>query len=417
MNYILEKERKTLIFDECDVLVAGGGVGGIAAALAASRNGAKVILVEKQCVLGGLATSGLITIYLPLCDGMGRQVIYGIAEELLRLSIKYGYEDRYPDAWLDDKPDDEIIEKRKIQRFLVQYNPHLFAIAAEQTLADSGVRILYDTLICDVQLELEAGSASRKISAVIVESREGRYAIKAGAVVDATGDANVCHLAEAETEINKKGNPLAAWYYYASGSQVKLKQLGAADARSEDNGNGRNNAAFTGKRYTGLGLIETSDMIIESHKAILSDILKQREKDPACILVTIAAMPQFRMTRRLAGEYHISKDDVFKRFDDSVGLTGDWRTRGPVYEIPFGSLYTKKVKNLAVAGRCISVTDEIWDVTRVIPTCAVTGEAAGTAAAITRDFATIDIGLLQDRLQRQGVKLHLDREYLDQVNS
>lgn len=66
---------------ECDVLVAGGGVAGIAAALAAARGGAKVILLEKAFMLGGLATAGLVTIYLPLCDGMGRQVSFGLAEE------------------------------------------------------------------------------------------------------------------------------------------------------------------------------------------------------------------------------------------------------------------------------------------------------------------------------------------------
>lgn len=93
--------------------VAGGGIAGIAAALASSRNGAKVILIEKQCALGGLAILGLITIYLPLCDGMGKQVIYGIGEELLRLSIKYGYEDNYPNAWLDNNN----IEERKKTAF------------------------------------------------------------------------------------------------------------------------------------------------------------------------------------------------------------------------------------------------------------------------------------------------------------
>ena len=91
-----KNEKELPICYECDVAVVGGGVAGIAAALSAARQGAKVALVEKQCVLGGLATSGLITIYLPLCDGMGRQVSFSIAEELLRLSILRGVEERYP---------------------------------------------------------------------------------------------------------------------------------------------------------------------------------------------------------------------------------------------------------------------------------------------------------------------------------
>ncbi|MBR6682168.1 MAG: FAD-dependent oxidoreductase, partial [Clostridia bacterium] len=65
----INESIKTEITRECDVLVCGGGFGGISAALAAARQGKKVILLEKQYILGGLGTAGLITIYLPLCDG------------------------------------------------------------------------------------------------------------------------------------------------------------------------------------------------------------------------------------------------------------------------------------------------------------------------------------------------------------
>ena len=82
---------------EYSVAVCGGGFGGISAALAAARAGAKVVLFEKEYMLGGLGTAGLVTIYLPLCDGMGHQVSFGIAEELFRLSIIHGAEDQYPE--------------------------------------------------------------------------------------------------------------------------------------------------------------------------------------------------------------------------------------------------------------------------------------------------------------------------------
>ena len=83
---------------EYDVIVVGGGVSGVAAAVAASRNGAKTLLMEKTVMLGGLATAGLISWYEPLCDGEGNQMIYGIAEELIKLSVKYGFEN-LPAKW------------------------------------------------------------------------------------------------------------------------------------------------------------------------------------------------------------------------------------------------------------------------------------------------------------------------------
>ena len=89
-------------------------------------------------------------------------------------------------------------------------------------------------------------------------------------------------------------------------------------------------------------------------------------------------------------------------------MTGDWTKKGPVYEIPFGALHCHEFSNLLAAGRDISTTDEMWNVTRVIPPCAVTGQAAGTAAALFDDFNNADIELLQKALVQDGVKLHLD---------
>ncbi len=97
---------------------------------------------------------------------------------------------------------------------------------------------------------------------------------------------------------------------------------------------------------------------------------------------------------------------MHKYFADSVGMVSDWRKRGPIYEVPFSTLYSAKMKNLIMAGRCTSVTDAMWDIMRVIPCCAVTGQAAGTAAALTEDFSAMDIRQLQQTLKNSGVILH-----------
>lgn len=121
---------------------------------------------------------------------------------------------------------------------------------------------------------------------------------------------------------------------------------------------------------------------------------------------TVATIPQIRMTRKIIGEYSLDESEMHSCFEDSVGMVSDWRKRGPIYEVPFGTLYSRKVKNLITAGRCVSVTESMWDIMRVIPCCAVTGQAAGTAAAMSNDFGSLDIKELQTALKKSGVVLH-----------
>ena len=112
------------------------------------------------------------------------------------------------------------------------------------------------------------------------------------------------------------------------------------------------------------------------------------------------------MTRKIIGEYVLSDKEEHTYFEDSIGMVSNWKKRGPVYEVPFRTLYSSKVKNLICAGRCTSVNETLWDVMRVIPCCAVTGEAAGVAAAMTDDFSTLDVKVLQKVLVENGVLLH-----------
>ena len=118
------------------------------------------------------------------------------------------------------------------------------------------------------------------------------------------------------------------------------------------------------------------------------------------------------MTRRLDGAYALDDAEQFQHFDDSIGLTCDWRKAGPVYEIPYRCLVAPNVTNLITADRCISVTTAMWDITRVIPVCSATGEAAGIAAAQGAASGTalpaLPIGALQQALRAGGVRLHTD---------
>ena len=402
METIKEPERQVPVAGAADVIVAGGGMAGIAAALAAARSGAKTMLLEREFLPGGLATLGLVTIYLPLCDGLGSQVSFGIAEELLRLSVRHGCEAGYPKAWLENGSDDEKRQKR----FSVRYSASVFGILCEQLLAEAGVDILYGTAVC--------GTITRngRLDALITENKSGRLAWKAGAVVDATGDADVCRLAGEDTILFEQGNRLAGWYYEQSGDGLRLKTLGAADIPDKYKTEPEPESV---PRYGGVDGRELSRMTMDSHRMALADFLTKGEVGSAHNLTSLASIPQVRMTRRLAGVC-TPDDEAGRAYTDSIGMVGDWRRPGPVYELPFRCLYGLKIRNLITAGRCISVTDAMWDVTRVIPACAVTGQAAGTAAAMLilddvqkaadASFSRLPVEALQAGLRSQGVRLH-----------
>ena len=396
----IEETRKIEIAEEYDVAVCGGGFGGISAALAASRQGKKTVLFEKEYMLGGLGTAGLVTIYLPLCDGMGKQVTFGIAEELFRLSISHGAEDRYPENWLDGVGTRTENDKR----FEVQYNPQMFAILAEKELLKAGVDIMYGTYTVGVDMDND------KISYLITENKSGRQAYKVKSVVDATGDCDIANFSGAPTDTFEKGNILAAWYYSLGKAGYDLHMLGCADIPTEEEeeaGLGFDRVKpLIKRRFSGLDGKDVSEQVCLSHDATYKDIMKKREKDETIVPVTMATIPQLRMTRKIVGEYVLSDEEMHKYFEDSIGMVSDWRKRGSIYEVPFGTLYSKKVKNLICAGRCTSVSQDMWDIMRVIPCCAVTGQAAGTAAAMSDDFATLDVSLLQKQLVTDGVVLH-----------
>jgi hypothetical protein len=409
MKTILEAPKQTEVLFAADVLVCGGGIAGLAAAIAAARGGKRVLLAEREFGLGGMATLGLITIYLPLDDGEGNQVVFGLGEELLRLSVRHGAEVEIPDAWKNGGTAAERIKHRYIARF----NPHLFALEAERLLLSLGVRILYGTLVCG------AVKDGGRLKAVLCENKSGRFAIEAESFIDCSGDADLCALAGAKTALHANGNGLASWYYYFSGNEIKLKMFGLADvvpdedgkdAAKRDDGSAYENVkveSIGALRFSGVDGEELSRAVAEAHTKMLEDILEQKAVEPAFLPVNISQIPLVRMSRRLIGAYTMDDSESRVFMDDSIGMTGDWRKRGPAYELPFRILHGEDVPNLLAAGRCVSVTDAMWDITRVIPPCAVTGEAAGTAAALTSDFPRLEVKKLQDRLTSRNQKIHL----------
>lgn len=382
-----------------DVIVLGGGIAGCAAALAARQSGCSTLLVEKTIVLGGLATAGHIATFLPLCDGRGSKVTAGIAEELLRLSIKYGYDD-LPEEWRDGPR-----RASSTRRYRTDFSPPEFVLALDETIAAANVDLLFDTLFCSAVMEDGA------CTAIIVEDKSGRGAFKAQCVVDATGDADLaarCGLETAEQQ-----NWLSYWMYGTSleameravaegriDRGIRLEQLGANDM-----GKG---APEGSSRYRGTDGSDITRFVLAGRAMALRE-LKKRKKGRYGLL-SLPSIPQVRTTRRIVGPYTLGGRDVDRSFPDSIGCVGDWREPGPVYEVPYRCLQSATAGNVLFAGRCISSEGDAWEVTRVIPGAAMTGQAAGTAAALAvhRRCAVqdLDVGELQGVLQEGGAILH-----------
>ncbi len=399
---LIEEPARTLPLDaEYDVAVVGGGIAGVAAALAASRQGVRVVLVEKQFGLGGLATLGHVVKYLPLCDGYGKQVMGGLAEELLHASVAElrgpmvaaGFTP-VPACWKKEGAEEE----RGLKRLASSFNPYTFQMEMERLIEEAGVTLMYDTRLCQVVRQGE------ELSHLIVENKSGRLAIGAKMFVDASGDADLAALAACPVEVYRH-NVLASWYYELRDGSLKL--LSFSNRYDKDH---RFSAEAVGPFFSGTDHRDVTRQIVESRKLLRERLAERQAKTPEVAIYPFAlpSIPDFRVTRRLENRFSLGECHRHGWFEDTIGITGDWRRRGPIYPIPLRAIHSDRCPNLFVAGRCMSADHTLIDVTRAIGTCAVTGEASGIAAAMVvrekvADKRALPIERLQAVLRKAGM--------------
>ncbi len=405
LEYIAEN-RQTPVVQKTDILVVGGGLAGVSAAVAAARQGKKVTLLEKAIALGGLATLGHVCVYLAIDDGMGNRVYGGLAEEMLWKCARYGYNTVAP-CWqpgvkhVDDPP----------ARYLSTFNIPACILSLDELTTELGIDVVFDTVVCDTIMD---GDHCR---GVLVENKSGRGAYLADYVIDASGDADVAFHAGCQCE--DLPNIISHWTYEIdvdyikehldSGEALKLLHMRWFGLRPDADNSNSGIQEFHGTSSEGVnGYIKLS-------RKLVLDYLKQNQC-PGLAMLTMPFQPQFRMTRRLIGkeEFKLNVGHV----ENSVGcVCHSMENPAPHHEMPYGALIDSRVDNLFVAGRMISAGGYAWEVARVIPCCVFTGEVAGTAAALSLDLGKkavqdMDILRLQEKLAKAGIDIHMDASFL-----
>ncbi len=367
----MENNIKTIKKDDYDVIVVGGGIGGICAAVSAAREKKSVLLIEKSVNLGGLATSGLISWYEPLCDGEGKQMIFGLAEELIKLSVKYSF-DNLPKEWGGSGCD------KTRNRYATYYSPTVFSMALDSFVIENGVDLRFDTYATYPVME------GKHCTGVICESINGREFFGAKIVIDGTGDASISHRAGIPTVVGENYMTYIAHFfdregieeYQKGGNMYKLRKWVNAGSDMFGNGHPENMRKLKGDTAEDI-----TDYVIAGKRRLLEKFtLKDRESYD---IMTLPTMAQFRTIRRIVGAEDFNAIDG-EKYENSIGDCGDFRPngKGKHYQIPYGSLYNPDFDNILTCGRIISAPEgDGWEVARVIPTCALTGEKAGKAAA------------------------------------
>lgn len=415
MQFIDEPSRQTPVYATTQVLVVGGGSAGVAAAVAAARSGADTMLVERAGALGGLASGGLIILLLTLDDGRGQQVVGGLCQEVTERVATRGA------AFFPPKHDwgsaDETLVAHYLRwglvwgsgphsvRYSVAYDPEEFRFALNTMCEESKVRLLLHCWACEGIRDAD------RLRGVVFQGKSGRFAVLADIVIDATGDGDVFASVGVPFELEK----VLPWLWFRMGGVSDVDAAfdrGAGCLRTIGTGQVLFPWGATDRIIRKIDATDPSDLTlaeIECRKKVMEAVDDLRRTHPQfkdAHLCEIARDLGITESRRLIGEYVLSREDMDRPIDDAIAITGHWTKYGALYWIPYRSLLPKGFSNLLVAGRCISVDHRTHHATKEIPPCMATGEAAGTAGALSIQRSVspkaLDVSELRGRLQQQG---------------
>ena len=439
LKTITEPARQIPLYGEYEVVVLGGGPAGIAAAVAASRAGRRTLLIERYGFLGGMGTAAGVTNFCGLhanVFGEAHRVVRGVASDLL---------DRIDRLGGLNAP--HLI----LGKILAQaYDTAAYKIAADDLLAAHKVDILFHALGAAVVMHDE-----KRINALMIETKAGRQAVRAGIFIDCSGDGDLAAWAGALFEVgDNEGSMLYpsmmfrlngidpekagdAWRTIpalmekaeAAGTHKfprKAAIVRPQRSQIEWRVNFTQLAREDGTAVNGLEPDEMTRGEIEGRRQAVQafEFLRTVPGFEKSYIVDLPPQLGIRETRRVVGGYMLSGEDVLgcASFEDSIGVNGwpmESHVAGDVIfkfppipesrgfnELPYRMLVPQGIDNLLMAGRCASMTHDGQSAARVSGACFAMGEAAGVAAALALSGNTIprDIAIekLQQALQQQG---------------
>lgn len=437
--------------DAYDVLVVGGGVTGVAAAVAAARSGARTLLLEARPFVGGNATTGLCL--HNFISRFGTQEVFGLAQEIVDRLIERG-------GAVGHLPYGGFVHS------VTPVDGDLFRIVVTELLDDAGVTILYGAQVVDVD------AAHSTVTKVTCAAKGGLRDITAARVVDASGDADVAVAAGAEfrrghsatgkmqpvsmllrcfgTDNARIAEQIAVskpamakrpdfpdpFPAYFNGSFSRWNDIvvpaGLFPNRDHKvffntvwpNNINVNTSAVFGIDGTDPRALSRATVQLTRHVGRIGDFLREYVPGFEGAYMMPAIFPGVRETRHIKGLYEISDDDVNEGrsqpdtvgkvcfpvdiHDPDTGQAEFFQIGGDgTFDIPYRSLVPAGVDNVIVAGRCVSVSSYAHGATRNMAPCLVMGQAAGTAAAQAAadrtGFPDLDVSRLQASLREAGV--------------
>jgi glycine/D-amino acid oxidase-like deaminating enzyme len=428
---IREAARDVKVVAQADVVVVGGGPAGMAAALAAARNGASTVLLERYNHLGGLASGGMVLVLDDMWDSHLREIsVRGICLDLIeRLAARGLAQFPRQDEWGTHAAalsrwtrwgafDFHTHEKPHPICFAAAFDPDGWKRVALEMVAEQGVQLRLHSWFSHALVE------EGRIQGVVCDTKNGRQAILGDVVIDASGDLDVAasagaphiggaymlttvfRLGNVDTDAAERFEHEHPQEYAALDKEVK-RLIGGSWAHWWLKTPLPGVVWCNCPHMTGLDGLKVEDLTeaeVRGRDHIHPAVDYARAHMPGferAVVIDVAPQTGVRQTRMLEGEYIITKEDLLerRRFPDAVA-------RGRDYTTPYRALLPQQIDNLLVAGRHYSATSSAQKMSREIPPCMAMGEAAGVAAAMALNAGVtvrhVDVAALQAKLRAQG---------------